>query len=160
MGPIWGRQDPGELYVGSINIAIWIALILMFSTKPMQKSLALTETLPVLSDYYQHLAGGRLWISWTVSQSALHHRGIKQWLVHLLPWHHHLNPFWRIRVTKYFKKVQQKVRCFHWRRMQYHCHCRAWHTLLLNSLRQVKLPVRQVDSCKAKLSCKSYIICI
>ena len=23
MGPIWGRQDPGGLYVGPMNLAVW-----------------------------------------------------------------------------------------------------------------------------------------
>ena len=24
MGPIWGRQDPGGLHVGPMNLAIWV----------------------------------------------------------------------------------------------------------------------------------------
>ena len=24
MGPTWGRQDPGEPYVGPMNFAIWV----------------------------------------------------------------------------------------------------------------------------------------
>ena len=26
MGPIWGRQDPGEPHVGPTNLAAWVAL--------------------------------------------------------------------------------------------------------------------------------------
>ena len=27
MGPIWGRQDPGGLHVGPMNLAIWVPIV-------------------------------------------------------------------------------------------------------------------------------------
>ena len=29
MGPIWGRQDPGEPHAGPMNFAIWVVLVLI-----------------------------------------------------------------------------------------------------------------------------------
>ena len=58
---LWNLScSPRNSFLGSL------ALILMLSTNQILKSLALIETLPALSDYYQHLAGGRVWMSWTL----------------------------------------------------------------------------------------------
>ena len=30
MGPIWGRQDPGEPHVGPMIVSIWVITVAMF----------------------------------------------------------------------------------------------------------------------------------